>query len=72
MIINWACLILGIVRNEYYIVISNHKIRIKLKQIPDYIYYRKNEKLYKINKHVMERVSRTLNRHWLYVEKIIE
>lgn len=64
------CLIFGIIRSRTFLVVGNHKIEVKIKNIPDILYYKNKEKIYKVNKVIAQPINKTLVYYWLHVEKL--
>lgn len=49
---------------------GGHKIEVKIKAIPDMLYYKKREKIYKVNKVIAQPINKTLVYYWLHIEKL--
>lgn len=49
---------------------GDHKIEVKIKTIPDMLYYKKREKIYKVNKVIAQPINKTLVYYWLHIEKL--
>lgn len=64
------CLIFGIIRSKTFLVMGGHKIEVKIKAIPDMLYYKKREKIYKVNKVIAQPINKTLVYYWLHIEKL--
>ncbi len=60
----------GVIRSKKFLVIDKHKLEIKLNVIPDILYYKNNEKAYRINKVIGQPINKTLVYYWIHIEKI--